>query len=168
MINGIGERSKQKFDMRADEPKYRTQPIPNTAIASQRVIFPLGNSRFDVLGFLRSISRSIMRFKANAVVRAPTAAIKINNNRLNDGNLCAPSTTPLYISGSVNNVCSIFTKFRNFLKMDFLGVFLIKKIYTKIQFEAKYGFCEIRINITKRTIILIISKNLVILYFQKL
>lgn len=115
-MSGIGDSIKQKFEINAAEPKYRMQPTIKTPMASLSVIIRLGNSRCFVLGFLKSNSRSIIRFKAKAAVRAPTAAIKTIVNNSIDGNSVEPRITPQYIRGSVKRVCSILTKLINFLK----------------------------------------------------
>jgi len=60
-------------------------PAIRTNTASRRFILPLGSSRWAVRGFRKSISRSIIRFNAKAIVRAPTAAVKTKTNNSTDG-----------------------------------------------------------------------------------
>ncbi len=72
---------------------------------------PAGIARPAVRGFFPSITRSIIRLKPKAALRAPTIASRIQPICGQEGRLPVtitdPNTAPMNANGSANNVCSI-------------------------------------------------------------
>ena len=89
---------------------YINIPTKVTAKAPLSVIMPEGSSLPAVLGFLLSISRSMILFRPSAAVLAPIPARRISISIFNLGTPLAAKKAPDNIKGSEKRVCSTCIK----------------------------------------------------------